>query len=325
MGSEEDLRSMLREGDSHTAPELRGRVMARIQNDPRPSALRSMAAAAAVVVMIAVGALAVFNWGRGPIGGPPLGPGRSASPSAHLSPIAPTATVESSVATDAAPITPDPGSLQIATTPPDAPGMDALGIGKLAGKSQDGIGCFWLISPSGLKTALVWPFGFTAGSDPLEVLGGDGQLIAEPGDQVELGGGSFPNRAPTPGDDPCDIGTAFIVSTVAAVNGVQLNVGAGSLKLDTRALGELTECRDAPTANLTVAMIDGKVEVMLPSGASLPATWPAGFSAHWGNRVGIADGAAKTVMTQGVRDADVRALLGKDRVDICGFGSQIYP
>lgn len=201
--------------------------------------------------------------------------------------------------------------------------MDALGTGTLGGKTHAGMGCFWLASSSGSRTALVWPYGFTAQTDPLRLLGGDGQLVAAPGDRVELGGGSFPNSVPPPEDDPCSIGTTFIVSTIVAVNDVQVNVGGGSLKLHTRAPGSLPSCSDAATTDLMVVMADGEVEVMLPSGVSLPATWPAGFSARWGNRVEVTDDMAAPVMTQGVRSVDVKALIASDHVDICGVGSRI--
>jgi hypothetical protein len=231
---------------------------------------------------------------------------------------------ESSAASaNAATENPKLGDLAVATTAPDSPGMDALGTGTLGGKTDRGVGCFWLASSGGSRTALVWPFGFTAQTDPLRLLGGDGQVVAQSGDRVELGGGSFPDSVPRPEDDPCSIGTTFIVSTVAAVNGVQVNVGAGSLKLETRAPGSLPSCSDAAATDLMVVMANGEVEVMLPSGLSLPATWPAGFAARWGNRVEVTDDTAVPVMTQGVRNADVKALMASDHVDICGVGSRI--
>lgn len=119
------------------------------------------------------------------------------------------------------------GAIPVATAPPATFGMDARGVGTLGGKIERDQACFWLVSDQGSRTALIWPYGFTAQREPLRVLASDGSVIAAPGDRIEIGGGAFPGP-PTPKDDPCGIGKDFIVSAVVSVNGAAPSFKAGS-------------------------------------------------------------------------------------------------
>jgi hypothetical protein len=51
-------------------------------------------------------------------------------------------------------------------------------------------GCFYLTPPGSTRQIdLVWPYGFTATTEPAGVYDGHGTLVARPGDDVVLGGG----------------------------------------------------------------------------------------------------------------------------------------
>jgi hypothetical protein len=218
--------------------------------------------------------------------------------------------------------------------------MDARGIGTLGGGTYPGGACFWFEKDGIRGMGLVWPHGFTARRDPLRLIGGDGQVVAKRGDHVELGGGSAPGYVPTPEQDPCHTGEIYVVGTVASVNGVDLDVYEGSLRLDIRAPGTSNFCIGTPREELMLGMLDGRLQVQIvsagdlsetPGGAAprrtdvwVPATWPDGFVAKWGNRVTIQNRAGDIVMTQGVADTEVRARVTSDGADICGFGDLIY-
>jgi hypothetical protein len=175
--------------------------------------------------------------------------------------------------------------------------------------------------------ALVWPYGFTARTDPLRLVGGDGQVLARRGDHVELGGGGPPvGYVPTPAQDPCKTGDLFAVSAVGSVNGVRLDVYGGSIRLVTRPRGTSDFCSDAAPARSMLVMKDGRLEVQIvETDITVPATWPDGFAARWGNRITILDNDGDIVMTQGVEEPTVRARITSEGADICGFGDMIYP
>jgi hypothetical protein len=51
-------------------------------------------------------------------------------------------------------------------------------------------GCFYLAPPGSTKQIrLVWPYRFTARTEPAGIYDGHGTLVARPGDQIILGGG----------------------------------------------------------------------------------------------------------------------------------------
>jgi hypothetical protein len=62
--------------------------------------------------------------------------------------------------------------------------------------------CVWMRSPGGHRVPVVWPPGFRARLDPLEVLDPGGQVVARAGQRFVLGGGF---RPADPGD-PCSLG-----------------------------------------------------------------------------------------------------------------------
>jgi hypothetical protein len=81
--------------------------------------------------------------------------------------------------------------------------MRALQHGVLEG-SEAGPGrwCLWMQSESGNRVPLVWPAGFSARLDPLEVLNASGETFAHAGEHLFLGGGFWPVDP----DDPCSLG-----------------------------------------------------------------------------------------------------------------------
>jgi len=118
----------------------------------------------------------------------------------------------------------------------------------------------------------------------------------------------------------------FIVSQVGTVNGVDLEVGEGSLRLITREPGTSAFCSISPQVGLMLVMWKSGLRVqVLSSGDIRPATWPLGFTGHPGGRTTIVDGSGRVVMTQGVEDPTVRARVTASGVDVCGFGDAIYP
>jgi hypothetical protein len=75
-----------------------------------------------------------------------------------------------------------------------------------------------------------------------------------------------------------------------------------------------------------LVMADGRLQVQIvATGAIVPATWPAGFAARWGNQITILDDDGHVVMTQGVEEPTVRARITSEGAEICGFGDVIYP
>jgi hypothetical protein len=62
--------------------------------------------------------------------------------------------------------------------------------------------CLWVRSESGSRVPLVWPAGFSARLDPLEVLNATGETFAHVGEHLFLRGGFFPVDP----DNPCSLG-----------------------------------------------------------------------------------------------------------------------
>lgn len=68
----------------------------------------------------------------------------------------------------------------------------AMTAGYLRGDAERGGGCLWLEEfPSGGIIAVVWPPGYSARFDPVELVGPDGDVMAREGDLIGLAGGSL--------------------------------------------------------------------------------------------------------------------------------------
>jgi hypothetical protein len=284
-----------------------------------------MLVASVVIALAATGLAFGLGWAHIPSGGGPA-PATSASEA-----IAPSSTLGDSLSPSPAQTpdaSPPPGSprgstLAVATNVPGAGGSDALAIGRLGGERRDGTACTWL-SQGSLRTALLWPFGFSALDDPLRLIGPDGQVLAVVGDDLELGGGGPPvDFVPTAAQDPCGVGRLFAVSTVGTVNGQRVDVGEGSLRLVTRPPGAAMSCPASFLQPVMLVMTDGRLRLRT-GGQDVDVSWPAGFSVLPGNRIRIVDAKGGAVMTQGVPVDDARGIATGGRIDICGFGTTVY-
>jgi len=73
---------------------------------------------------------------------------------------------------------------------PGMPGLLARMVGVLrGGPDAEGIYRVWAES-GGTRAHLVWPSGFVAWLDPLEVVDRDGRVVAREGDVIQVGGGA---------------------------------------------------------------------------------------------------------------------------------------
>ncbi len=86
-----------------------------------------------------------------------------------------------------------PGDVELLTQPNrSGGGMGALGTFEL--RFDADLGCVYFpgdetdAGDSG-RTVPVWPFGYTAESDPLRIYDHDGVLVAQEGDVIQMGGG----------------------------------------------------------------------------------------------------------------------------------------
>ena len=216
----------------------------------------------------------------------------------------------------------------MATMAPETSGGDALGGGTLGLERLPGQACFW-VSPGGYdyaKTALVWPHGFSARDNPVRLIGPDGQILARPGDLVTLGGGSPPpGFVPSATQDPCGIGNIFFVSSVVTVNGKPINIGEGSLRLETRPDNGSTACPTESLEPLMPVMWNDRLELrIVATGEDVPATWPVGFHAMT-NPIRVVDGNGHVVVAQGVETAKLRGTRTATSIDVCGLGEVTYP
>ncbi len=76
---------------------------------------------------------------------------------------------------------------------PGMPSLYAGFSGILAGGQQSPGGyCVWVTAASGNPVPVVWPQGFRARLDPLELLGPGGEVVARGGDHLTAGGGFLP-------------------------------------------------------------------------------------------------------------------------------------
>jgi hypothetical protein len=80
------------------------------------------------------------------------------------------------------------------------------------GVVADGAYCVWLTA-RGEPEALLWPPGYRARLDPLEILDQDGEVVAREGDMLVVGGGAIPVDPAL----PCSMGqsAAFHIQVIA--------------------------------------------------------------------------------------------------------------
>ena len=93
--------------------------------------------------------------------------------------------------------------------------MAALSGGTLTGGTlPGGQYCVWL-ADRGEVIPVIWPYGYSARLDPLEILDRHGTVLAREGDLLIVGGGQI-SADP---DRPCGLGQdhAFVISTISEV------------------------------------------------------------------------------------------------------------
>ncbi len=92
----------------------------------------------------------------------------------------------------------------------NAGGMAALGYFTV--NYDPAMNCIYFTEPSATERMVpVWPFGYSATSNPVTVYDFDGAATATEGDQLELGGGNV-GVGPLEGNT-CGADSAWIVST----------------------------------------------------------------------------------------------------------------
>lgn len=71
-------------------------------------------------------------------------------------------------------------------------GSDAMTAeisGRLAGDASVDGGCLWLVGSEGQQQAVLWPAGYRALYDPARLVGPDGTVVAQEGQEVRASGG----------------------------------------------------------------------------------------------------------------------------------------
>lgn len=83
------------------------------------------------------------------------------------------------------------------TSPPDAGGFDALHVGlRLAADPNFDGGCVWLESDQ-RRLSVIWPYGYSVRfGATVDLLDEDGSVVAQAGDELEIGGAILPDIAP---------------------------------------------------------------------------------------------------------------------------------
>jgi hypothetical protein len=79
------------------------------------------------------------------------------------------------------------------------------------GVAADGTYCVWL-TDRGEPQAVLWPPGYRARLDPLEILDPDGQIVAREGDMLVVSGGTVPVD---PAPSTLGQGAAFYIQAIA--------------------------------------------------------------------------------------------------------------
>lgn len=87
-------------------------------------------------------------------------------------------------------------------------GGDTTITGKLSGDAQLEGGCVWVEADDG-RYEVLWPQGWQADTDPVELRNPDGDVIAREGDEVRVTGAEATDVATT-----CQVGTIFEASAV---------------------------------------------------------------------------------------------------------------
>ena len=279
---------------------------------------------APVAAVVVVAALLASSRVAGPkVVAGPAGPSASLAASVGSASIAtspsygtPTST-PSELAPSASPA--EAGGLKIATSDPGFSGGDALDGGTLRVERRGSSLCFYATSGApGPKTALVWPYGFSAGSDGHSILGPDRQELARVRDLVTLGGGAPPpGYRPTASQDPCGYGAIFWVSSVATVNGSPVHVGEGSLVLTTRPRGQPNPCPTDAIEPVMLVMVDDHLKLrVLSSGVDVEASWPAGYFTRT-DPIRIVSPDGRRIAIQGRETGDLHGAVGPTGILVC--------
>jgi hypothetical protein len=95
------------------------------------------------------------------------------------------------------------------------PGLLARLTGVLKGAADSSGKYYVWVESAGIKTHVVWPAGFTALLDPLEIVDADGKVVAREGDVIEVGGGAGSAKHALP--DELGGSPAFVVHSKPVV------------------------------------------------------------------------------------------------------------
>lgn len=87
-------------------------------------------------------------------------------------------------------------------------GDETTVTGQLGGSAQLEGGCVWVEADDG-RYEVLWPQGWQADADPVELRNPDGDVIAREGDEVRVTGAEATDVATT-----CQVGTVFEASAV---------------------------------------------------------------------------------------------------------------
>lgn len=106
-----------------------------------------------------------------------------------------------------------------------AGGDTAATFGVLRADPEEG--CFWLdslaVDGPPFRISVAWPPGFHARWDPPQLLGPDGTVVAEPGDEMALGGGRHPAlgrcMVSDPGSDAFGANEAYLLDDWERLSG----------------------------------------------------------------------------------------------------------
>ena len=109
---------------------------------------------------------------------------------------------------ETAPATPPPGDVSEPDPAPSAPAEGRPVSGTLNGDAQLEGGCVWVETADGNIEPML-PEGFSATTDPVALVGPDGDVVAEIGDEVTITGAPAPDVLTT-----CQVGEVWRVSAV---------------------------------------------------------------------------------------------------------------
>lgn len=83
-------------------------------------------------------------------------------------------------------------------------------VGTLGGDAQLEGGCVWLDTDVG-RIEVLWPEGWTVGTDPIELRDPDGEVVAGEGDELGIDGAPAPDLVST-----CQVGELWRATAVRA-------------------------------------------------------------------------------------------------------------